>query len=452
MIVNLKKDIHNINDIALPLVLNMITSLLIGLVDQAMVGRISVFAYGAVGSISLTLYSVSGILGMIAVSFNILGSKIKGVNVDNNELLTQFKITINLSVFIGIIIYILILIFKVPILKVFFGLNGEIFNESIKYLNIYGMSVGLTLILFVFSSLFKILRKTKWILYGSLVASISNLILDYIFIFGKLGFPKMGVTGAAIASVISLFINIIIYIFALKGLDIPKLSLKLQNYKSYIKKLIKVAIPLMGQEFLEGTLFNIAIIAIVSRIGVIEIAAYSLLFNLINILLMPMYAYSSTSLNLISELSVKNEKNKMKATPILCLIMSFLFYVFISLIYINFKMKLLGFITNDLTVINFSASYVILLVFTQMFNLPHSIYKHSLQGINKEKWVFIISLIINIISVITIICLVFIFKIGFSGIYMGIGINYALLSLLFYNKYTRSINFQFDINYKKMML
>lgn len=439
-------DIKSINSMAFPLILNSISSLIIGLVDQAMVGRISIFAYGAVGVVATTLYSISGILGMIGVSFNILGAQSKGLD-DKDDLFNKTRITMALSLFIGVLFYIFILFFKVPILKICFGLDGEILNEAIKYINIYSMSVGLTLILFVFSALFKILKQTKWIFYGSLSASISNLILDYILIFGKLGFPKMGVTGAAIGSIIALLINVIIYIFAVRNTGI--LKLKVNDCKVYIKQLLKVTTPLMGQEFLEGTLFNISIIAIISRIGVVEVAAYTLLWNVLNVLLMPMYAYSSASLNFVSEYSVGKYKKKLKTIPEICLMMSFLFYIVISLVYIVFKTPVLGLMTNNITIINFAGAYIILAIFTQFFNFPHSIYKYSLQGISEERWVFIVSLIVNIISMTIIICLVFIFKMTLSGIYIGIGINYLLLCILFYYKYNKTIYTKFIIETMK---
>ena len=126
MIFNSKNiiNIKCINKMAFPLVLNSLSSLTIGLVDQAMVGRISIFAYGAVGVVATTLYSISGILGMLGVSFNILGAQSKGLD-DKDSLFNKTRITIALSVFIGLLFYIFILIFKVPILKICFGIHGS---------------------------------------------------------------------------------------------------------------------------------------------------------------------------------------------------------------------------------------------------------------------------------------------------------------------------------------
>jgi len=43
---------------------------------------------------------------------------------------------------------------------------------------------------------------TKWILIGSTISSVLNLGLDYLFVLGKFGFPKLGIAGAAIATVL----------------------------------------------------------------------------------------------------------------------------------------------------------------------------------------------------------------------------------------------------------
>lgn len=66
----MRAKIKEINLIALPLLLQSITGLALGLVDQAMIGRISIEAFAAVGVIVALLYTITGILGSIAVAFN----------------------------------------------------------------------------------------------------------------------------------------------------------------------------------------------------------------------------------------------------------------------------------------------------------------------------------------------------------------------------------------------
>lgn len=424
----------NINHMAFALMLNSITSVLMGLLDQTMVGRLSVSAYGAVGVVSSSIYSITGILGMLAVAFNILGAQNKLLE-SNAEFFNKFNITQLINLLIGIVSFLIIQIFKVPILKVFFGLEGEILKEGIKYLNIYSLTIGLNLILFTFSSLFKILDGAKFIFYGNMIANISNLFIDYVLIYGKFGFPKMGVTGAAIGSVAGLLLNAGFYIIILTRVHHYKWNFKWKI--KYINQLIKKSIPLMGQEFLDGTLFSIVTVAIVSRIGVTQVAVFTLIFNLINVLLMPMYAYSSASLNFVSKSFYEKDNKVARQIPGICVGMAALFYIVIGVMLLYFKMPVLKFIVTDMNVIRMAGVYILMAVIAYFMNVPHSVYKYSLQGSNDELWVFVASLIVNGGCMFIMIYLTLHTEIHLTGVYISIALNYFILSLVFYIRYKK---------------
>lgn len=424
---NKKEMISKINTMAIPLLLNFISGLCINFFDQAMIGRISIFAYAAVGVVSTTIYSLTGILGMIAVAFNIIGAKA----IDKRESLhNKFKITLILNLIIGIVFFIGASIFKVPILKLFYGLDGQILYEAVRFLNIYSLSLGINLVLFVFSSYFKIINKTKWIFYGALIANLCNLIFDYILIFGKFGFPKMGVVGNAIGTVLALLINVCIYLYGVKNENI--LRIKIKNFFNMTKKLVKLSIPLMGQEFLEGTLFVIGLTAIVSRLGVIEVSVFNLIFLVISVVIVPMHAYSTVALTLVSQEKMPNIKH---IIPKLCMQMGVVLYFVISCVIVFFRSEFAMFVTDDIYVVPIATLLVPLAVSVQIFNYVHSIYKYVLQGVGQEKWVLKISTVINVISMSLIILLTHIIDLNLTGVYIGIGINYLILSVMFYLKF-----------------
>lgn len=430
-----KERLKEVNQLAIPLIINSISSLLIGLVDQAMVGRISLSAYSAVGVVSTTIYSITGILGMFAVAFNILGAKKYG-DENQKDLNNEFKLSILISIIIGALCFLIFSLCNTQILKLFFGLSGDVLTEAIKFMSIYSITIGLNMIIFVFSSYFKIINKTKIIFYGSLIAGVVNIFLDYIFIFGNLGFAKMGVTGAAIGSSIALFSNIIFYIIFIKDKSI--FSFKIKNAYESLKEIVFLGLPLMGQEFLEGTIFIIAVNAIVSRIGVLELSVFTLLFSITNIVLMPMYGYSSASLTLVSQKS--NIEKEIKIIPQICLFASLMFYIIFLITSVTMKDYLPCLITNDINLIKNTAGFIPVAIIMQLFNFPHSVYKYSLQGLREEKWVFKISVAVNILSILLISIFVYKFKLNLLGIYIGIGFNYLLLSILFYLKYKHRVN------------
>lgn len=432
-----KTTLNEINSIALPLMLSNVTGLIIGLTDQAMVGRISLDAYGAVGLIGSTFYTIAGVLGMIAVGFNILGGKEYGG--DNEDGFKDlFSISIYISIITGLTFFIVMLLFSSPILKFLYGLHGQILNDAISYSKIFSLYIGLTMITFTFSSYLKIKNKTKYVFYSNTAASISNIILDYILIFGKLGFPEMGVTGAAIASILALIIQVLICAAAVYY-DRP---LKMRNslLKKHFSQLFKTSLPLMGQEIVDSSLFIIGINAMLSRIGVLAVSVYNLIFSITNIVLMPMYAYSSSSLTVISKANGSYNINQLKDTPIYCTVMSMLFGAIIAFTAILFKNYVPKLITDDRSLIAASSSYITIGILSNIFNYPATVYKYSLQGINDERWTFISSSIISFISL----GIIFLFsisaKMGLHGIYLGFFIYYLILTITFLIRYLHITN------------
>ena len=158
--------------------------------------------------------------------------------------------------------------------KEMFGLEGNVLKDCLGYFYISSVTVLLNMIIFIFSAYFRNLKNTKISLYSTIVATGVNIVFDYSLVYGKFGFPEVGVKGAAIGSVIGLTVGIVIYIIEIckEG----RVSFKVFFKKNIFKNLIILYIPLLGQDLMEGTVFTLILTGIVSRLGVYEIAAYSL--------------------------------------------------------------------------------------------------------------------------------------------------------------------------------
>ncbi|WP_113674922.1 MATE family efflux transporter [Vallitalea guaymasensis] len=398
--------IKEINKMAIPLIFNSVIGMLIGLIDTAMIGRISLDAFGAVGLISTTINSITGVLGAIAIAFNIAGAKNKGEG-NTKGLIDNFLSGILTSLIIGLSIWFILLGFGNRLLQMIFGLEDVILQESVSYMNLFGITICLNMILFMFSSLFKIINTTKYLFIGNITATITNVILNYILIFGKLGFEPMGVRGAGIASVISLVLNIVIYIsiIYIKKLLIVNDILSIDKMIKNGIILLKNSLALMGQEILESTILVICINAILSRIGVLELSIYTLLSSVVSIVLIPKYS--------------------LKLAMIFC--------ISLSAILIIFKVNVVTLITNDYNLISYSLQYFMIALCSCLFNIPNNIYKYSLQGIGDDKWVLLNAAVINVIGIGFIWFLSIVLEMGIYGVYIGITFNYIILS--FSNNY-----------------
>ncbi|WP_279146140.1 MATE family efflux transporter [Clostridium tyrobutyricum] len=438
----ISNEARELNNIAVPLIIQSMAGLIIGFTDQAMVGRISIFAYSAVGVISSLLSLLAGVLGFTSVVFNINGAKSLGKD-DNVDFQDEFISCLILNILIGLIFFIIIVLFKNPLLTLLYGFKGKILDEAVTYLNIMSVYIIIQLLLFSFSALFKIKKITKWILIGSTGSSIINLILDYGLIFGNLGLPKLEIKGAAIATILSLIINLLFYVCVCRKY-IQFNYKKINIYKFKIKNNIKESIPLMGQEVLEGSIFIIATNAIISRIGVIELSTYLILTQLINIILIPMYMYGSATLTLISQNDGSNNKESLTNIPKLSILISMIIYLFLSILFLIFRDYLPKLITNDEKVILIASNLLIYIIISNIFNPFCTIYKYSLQSLNESKFVLFNTAKVNFLSLFLMCFFIYILKIQIYGIFISLFVNYFIVFMIYLKKYNSCIAKKFN--------
>lgn len=426
---NNKEIFKEINNIAIPIMLSMLSGVTINIIDQAIVGRLSIDAFAGVNLVGSVINTLVGVLGIIAVAFNIIVCKNKSNK--GNSTNYFFSVTIIISVFIGIVLFILLLFINNIILNKIFGLNGQALVEACSYMSIYSISIGLNMIIFTYSSVFKIFKCTKNILKVCIIVNVTNCFLDYVLVYGKLGFPKLGAIGAAIGSIVALILNIILYHFnAKKYVTLKKINII--KFKKYSRELINISLPLMTQEFFEEMMFIYGINMIITRIGTLQLSTYELLLTVLEFVLMPMFAYSSTIVTLISESNSLRDYKKCKKINNITIITVLSIY-FITVLFIITTGKFIpSLITDNEQLINSYFKFIFICLLVQIFNIISNIYKANLQSIGYEKWVLKISSIINVITLI--IMALIGFNVGLIAIYIIFGINYIILSLIYMNK------------------
>lgn len=430
-----------LNKFAFPLMVNFILSYILELSDIAIVARVSTPAFNAVNLISSTLYTISGVLGATAIIINTkLGEKLgQG---DEKGLNYEFFSSLAINIFMGIIFLLLMLIGKTYFLKIFYNLSGETLEQGILFSYPMSFCVLLQLCLFTFGAYFRISNMTKWILIGSTVSSVLNLGLDYLFVLGKFGFPKLGITMVGFSTVFSMFVNLLIYIFVLKN----KLNLKFELLKSYFINGInhfKLAFPIMIQEIFDGTIFVIIFNMIVIRIGNNEFAGYSIITNLIMFLFTFKHIYGSATLSLISISSgEKNFRNLMDYPKISVKITTVLF-IFGSALFFIFREYLPKLITDDVSVQNITTKFLIFFLIANICSSYSYIYKCALQGLNKNMFLLKTTAGVNILSLILMLILTQIFDLSLFGVAFSQFVNEFILSVIFLKYYRYIVTDEF---------
>lgn len=404
-----KKD--QLNQIAFPLMLSNVLSLVISLCDQAMIGHLSIGSFAAVGIVAGFINSITGVLGAISISFNILAAKVY----QNKLLFTAYvQSQIVLSITIGIISYGFIWCSKEFIFHQLYQLNDQVLTDALSYAKIFTLSIGLNLLLFTASTYLKIMNQTKYILVGNLVAAISNVILDWVFIYAL----DLGMIGNAIGSILALCLNLLIYLFFLRHeWRWQHLVVKL----SLMKECISHSVLFMIQEFLESTILVLVLNILISRIGVLEVSVFQLINSLLEISWMPMYAYSQATLTIVSKspqtlMVVKKE----------AVIRSLRLYSLIAFIFLLNRGWILNLLTNQQLLINQCNDTLPVVFLLYIFRHQLMMNQTCLQTLDEQQWILKVTSICYLFGDFIIFLLIRSYP-SLWMIYFGLAIIYFLL-------------------------
>jgi MATE family multidrug resistance protein len=132
--------------------------------------------------------------------------------------------------------------------------------------------------------------QTQAVLRVNVLATAVNVVLDYLLIFGKAGFPEMGVVGAALATVLSQVAGSVVYLVLILRPEFRRTYRTLSGWRpepGLVVRLVRFGSPTGLQYSLEILAFAIFMV-IVGRIGTVELAASGIAFNLNMIVFAPM--------------------------------------------------------------------------------------------------------------------------------------------------------------------
>ena len=171
-----------------------------------------------------------------------------------------------------------------------FGHAPDVQEMEVVYFRILLVGAPAVVISNAVSGLFSGLGKTWIIFWVNFAATMINIILDYLLIFGKMGLPRMVIAGAAWATVAAGFFPAIVLVVIMA---LPRYARRYGTLRSWrfdralFRRLLHFGTPNGLQVFLEVLAFTIFLV-IAGKIGTIELAATTLAFNINNLAFAPM--------------------------------------------------------------------------------------------------------------------------------------------------------------------
>ena len=246
--------------LAAPVMLGMLGHTFVSFVDNIMVGQIGIAELAAVSLGNSFMFIAMSIgIGFSTAITPLIAEADSANNFDQAK--STFKHGLFLCTVLGIFLF-LGVFFAKPLMYLM-KQPQEVVELAIPYLDLVAFSL---IPLVVFQALKQFsdgMSMTKYPMYATLIANIFNIILNYLLIFGKFGFPELGIVGAAYGTVISRFIMLAYLWWLLANKE--RSSALVTNIKFFVleklmlRKLINLGAPSAMQMFFEVAIFTSAI-------------------------------------------------------------------------------------------------------------------------------------------------------------------------------------------------
>ncbi|WP_298236847.1 MATE family efflux transporter [uncultured Algibacter sp.] len=246
--------------LAAPVMLGMLGHTFVSFVDNIMVGQL--------GTAELAAVSLGNSFMFIAMSLGIgfstaITPLIAEADSEQNFIKgkSSFKHGLFLCTVLGVLLFLLVFFAK-PLMYLM-KQPPEVVQLAIPYLDLVAFSLIPLVIFQGFKQFSDGLSMTKYPMYATILANVINVILNYILIFGKFGFPELGIVGAAYGTLISRFVMVGHLWLLLKSKEVSKDFVTNIKFfvldKLMLKKIINLGAPSAMQMFFEVAIFTAAI-------------------------------------------------------------------------------------------------------------------------------------------------------------------------------------------------
>ncbi|MEE0830734.1 MAG: MATE family efflux transporter [Longicatena sp.] len=334
---------------SIPLLLGNLFQQLYNAVDSVIVGQfVSSQALAAVGSsFPLINLLISFFMGL-SLGAGVVVSKYFGAR-DIDNMRKSIHSSIVITFIIGVIMT-FVGILACPIILRWMQTPSDVINDSIVYLQFYFGGILFTMIYNIGSGILRAVGDTKRPLYFLIICSIINIILDLLFII----FFKMGIAGAAYATVISQAISAILTMLLLINTSNEyKISFKeLKLYREQTKEIIRVGIP-SGIQNAVVAISNVIVQSNINSFDWVAMAGCSACQKLDGFAIMPVLSFSMAFTTFTGQNIGAKRYDRVKQGAKIGLILSLSTIICISATLLYFDEQLLSIFSDDPEVIKY---------------------------------------------------------------------------------------------------
>lgn len=379
----------NLFHLTWPIFLEVFLFMLMGIADTFMLSAVSDDAVSGVGAanqyvhVAILILEVVGNGAAIVVA-QYLGSK----RYLEASKISALAVTLNLT--FGLIMSVIFVVFSRHMM-IAMNLQGDVLEHASKYLIIVGGGIFLQAIINSLSAIIRVHGFTKQTMYVSVGMNIFHVVGNYALIFGKFGFPELGVQGAAISSVASRFLALLVFFWLLYR--VMEYRIEWRYYitlsKEYIWKILQIGIPSAFEQVMyQGC--QIVFLYYVTYLGTESLAARQYAVNISMFTYLFAIAIGMGTAIIVGRFVGGNEQDQAYTSVWTSIKWALLFTVTMVTLVIIFRYRLMGLFTDNEDIIKIGASVLLLSILLETGRTINIIIINSLRAAGDAKYPVII--------------------------------------------------------------
>jgi multidrug resistance protein, MATE family len=371
--------------LAYPVMLSMLGQVMTGVADSVMIGW--------TGATPLAASSLANVVFTLALTFGIgvsyaitpLVAEADGQKNDN-RIIDALRHGFIINIVTGIIMVLLILATEHFLNHI--NQPVDVVNLALPYLNIIAFSIIPTMVFQTYRQFAEGLHDTRMAMVIVIVSNLLNILLNYILIYGKFGFPELGLNGAGWATLISRTLMgawMAAYIYYGEAFTRFKKSFVLGNYsKALINRMLHIGIPAGIQFIFEVSAFGFSAI-MMGWLGTTALAAHQIAINLATISYMTTSGLGAAATIRVGHYFGKKEVTLLRHAGFSLIGLGAVIMAAWGVLFIVGKNFLPSLYIDDITVLTIAAPLMIIAGFFQLSDGLQVVCIGALRGLQDVK-------------------------------------------------------------------
>ena len=374
--------------IAYPILISLLMEQMIGMTDTAFLGRVGEVELGA-AAIAGVYYMVIFMMGFgFGIGAQILMARRNGEG-HYDEIGGIFYQGLYFVLGLALFAFVLSKLVS-PVLLPAIVSSPHIVEAALSYLDWRIFGFFFSFVAVMFRAFFVGTTQTKTLTLNSVVMVLSNVVFNYILIYGKFGFPALGIAGAAIGSSLAELVSVV---YTCRRVDLVKYGLNRPVRYSWpkLRRILNVSFWTMIQNFISLSTWFLFFL-FVEHLGERALAITNVIRNISGIPFMVVAAFASTCSALVSNLIGAGREDAVMPTIRQHVRLTYLIVLPMVVLFAIFPRVILGVYTNIPDLITAAIPSLWVYCTTPLLIAPGNIYFQAVSGTGNTRMAFALEL------------------------------------------------------------